>query len=235
MRSALCTHRNAHCRCFEFVKKRASTSSRVRHGRHLPLRFWIAADVNTYARTLAVSLALTGLVASAMPADASPILASPAAILLNVTAETCFECWNDPTLPNVTIDAQLTVVPETGRFFDPFYQDYVFGTFFRVLSITGMFNGVHAMSLAAAPNGIAPWVDRTYAPGLLYFAAAGASYRVISDHASILLQGPTGSHHPQLPLRWRAVAVPDVSSTFVLLALGVVGSLLVKRRAERAA
>src|SRR5262245_56477258 len=86
---------------------------------------------------LRVGAVLTILAVFSLPAEATPIQTGQA-FTLSVNGETCAGCWPwQSTLPDVNIEALLSVVPVMGTFWDPWYGAYLQQNALMVTGISG--------------------------------------------------------------------------------------------------
>jgi hypothetical protein len=184
---------------------------------------------------------ILGLLGPARTVHASPIV-------LDVSATTCFACWNDPTLASVNVSAQLTVDTVAGTFWDPAYTDYFTLQALMLMGISGTvsIDGGTSYSLSfvqpnaggdgwSAPLGSGSWLLDPYIPRYLVFSADGSGYstRIINDNAYNLFQwssSVTGFGN-QVPIQWTVTQVPELSSSWALMAVGVLAVVLLKRTA----
>jgi hypothetical protein len=169
-----------------------------------------------------IGILLFGLVALSIRSEASGFDLS-AVTLVDISATTCFECWNDPSLPTVNIEATLSVIPVTGEYYDPYFQTFLHGNFLQVIGLTGLFDGLYPMSFVSPPDGAIPWLYTDFSPGYVYFMVGGTESRFINDHAYNLLQNSIDGN-VNTPLHWNAAPtqVPEPSA-LTLFAVGVVG------------
>jgi len=194
---------------------------------------------------LKASAVLAILALFSLPAEATPIQTG-AAFSLSIKGETCAGCWPwQSTLPDVNIEALLSVVPVMGTFWDPSYGAYLQQNALMVTGISGtasidclgvagcVGDGTYSLSFLQAPLGDGSYLWGANTPRYAVFSANGSGYstRIINDNAYNLFQwsSPTTGFGSQVPINWSAVRVPEPSS-LSLLSVGVIGVTLFKRR-----
>src|SRR5688572_24158479 len=146
---------------------------------------------------------------------------------LQFNATTCLTCWPPQSLPTIDLNFQLTVVPVVGDFYDAFFQTIINDTpAWQVTGMSGFVNGLYPVALVPAQFGDGSWF-LAGSPWYITFSADGfsSSARIINDHAFTLFQWNTG----QVPITVSTVRVPDVANTFVLLALGMILCVAIRR------
>ena len=208
--------------------------------------------------TLRISAVLIVLALFSAPAAAMPVETGEA-FTLSFSAETCSGCWPwESTLPDVTIEGLLTVVPVTGgSFWDPWFADYAWHSALMVTGISGTLSidcmgvagcvgdGFYSLSYVQANPGGDGWSSPLGDGSYLLFndlfryvvfsaEGSGLNTRIINDNAYNLFQwaSPATGYGTQVPIQLSAVQVPEPSS-LSLLAVGFVGVTILKSRQRK--
>jgi hypothetical protein len=163
-----------------------------------------------------------------------PVKADTVSTLLHVSGSTCGSCWAGQTLPNVSFEGTLTVIPGSGMYWHPFFQAFVNGdTALEVIAFTGLLDGQYPIALIPGDQGDGrSWMFSPNLPVYVSFSAGSAgNFRIIWDNAFILFQDRAEPFYmptaPQVPIMWNASPVPEASSISIL-AVGFVALMLVK-------
>lgn len=182
-----------------------------------------------------MKLKRASLIFSTLIILSAPAFADSGPAFVDVTATTCDSCFGNQIVQSIDLQAQLTIEPMTGEFFNS-GGDYIFhGTVDRVIGITGTLNG-RPMALIPAPYGDGSWLSSpapgSYSLGTVYFSAGGSVCWLQNDNAfnliEILSSNGDGSG-TSTPIYWGAVQVPE-PNCLSLLTAGLIGIVLLKLR-----
>jgi hypothetical protein len=189
-----------------------------------------------------------------LQAEATPIQTGEA-YNIAFRAETCDFCWPpESSLPNITIQGLMTVVPVTSAsFWDPLFGEGAWQSALLITGIDGTLSidcqgvagcsgdGLYDVAFAAATPGSDGWStprgDGSYllfdVPRYSVFSAVGSGLntRLINDNAGNLFQwaSPRTGFGTQAPVTWTATKVPEPSSLAVF-SVGVAAVLFLKSR-----
>jgi len=156
--------------------------------------------------------------------------------VINVTATTCEGCFG--TLPQITLNAQFTVVATTATYFNSGSGNYFTMTKYEVTGIEATFDG-EEMSLASPTHGDGSWLSYNngqFTLGTVYFTFAGDNYAswLENDFAFNLVEisDANGDDYGQnIVINWNAVPTPE-PGTCLFLAIGLLGLAVTAKRSK---
>jgi PEP-CTERM putative exosortase interaction domain len=162
-----------------------------------------------------VKLAILGLVVVCLwgrPAYADTIV--------DISATWCSACQRGG-FPPVDFQAQATVEPVTGTFFNILFNDLFTGSVMEVTGISGTLNG-SPISFLQAPQGAGSWLYPDLFIGALYFTANGQPGWMFWDGAFpyIVITDDTGTGFPS-PVDYSASVHTPEPGTLGLVGLGL--------------
>jgi hypothetical protein len=202
-----------------------------------------------------VACILVGL--AVLPESAEATTISGSAYTIGFSAATCTACWGAAqSLPSVSIEGMLTIVPANATFWDPVFATYLNENAWMVTDVSGSLdigciaaNGcakaasfplsfVPAGKAAdgwAAPLGAGSYLLTGNLPRYVVFSASGSGLntRIINDNAFNLFQwgSPLTRFGSQVPITWQAFSVPDRASSLGMFLLSLGSLIALKRQA----
>jgi hypothetical protein len=143
---------------------------------------------------------------------------------IDISATTCYGCFS--TDVSIDLNAQLTLVPVTGTFYQSGTGFLFTGTEDEVTAMTGTLNG-GAITLGEPPYGIGSWLNSSFELGTIYFTANGSSSWLENDgeyNLIEILDANGDGFGTNTPITWNVevVSTPEPSG-LILLAIGLFG------------